>query len=313
MKQPLVLVGCGRWGRRVLVALRAHCQIEVRAVVDIDPCARAAAQAIAPQAHCASHLSDVLAPPSQGDIIAGYIATPSRRHHLDATELLSAGCDVLVEKPLCDSVAQAQALSQHSSDTRRLLMVGHLLRYHPAYEALIERARQGTIGKLRRVAVRRVSTSRSREVLSRLAPHDLATLYALDGSQLIHCEARQHQHEVHVSLRLASGLRAQLVLSTHGSCRQRQFCLVGDSGELMVDELDAVTPLRFVHDAVAAPAPVPFLSDGRDPLTRQLDHFIHCIMTRARPRTDANEARWTVSAIQQARAAFRAAGIAAAV
>ena len=314
MTCPLVLVGCGRWGRRVLAALAKHPDIEVRAVIDLDPSARAAAHTIVPHATLAPHLAEVLPPTRAADgIVAGYVATPSQRHHLDAAQLLAAGCDALIEKPLCEEVAQVHALAQQCRDTRRLLMVGHLLRYHPAYEALVERAQQGAIGKLRRVVARRVSTSRSSEVLSRLAPHDLATIYALDGSRLLNCEARQNHDEVEVSLQLASGLRAQLTLSTHGRERERQFCVIGDSGELMVDELDEVTPLRFVHEAGRAQAPVPYAADKRDPLRRQLDHFIHCILTRKPPRTDLAEARWTVSAIQQVRAAFRAAGIAAAV
>src|SRR5262249_1299609 len=121
---------------------------------------------------------------------AAVIAAPCQHHGDLAVAALDAGLDVFVEKPLALSVADAERCRARARARNAIAMVGHLLRYHPAIERLVDLAHDGALGELEALDAERLSVSGSEEasVLWTLGPHDMSVLYALDAAPMTHVE-----------------------------------------------------------------------------------------------------------------------------
>jgi predicted dehydrogenase len=294
----VALVGCGRWGSRLLRALQRHPTLAAAAVVDIDPRALARAARIAPDAHLARSLEQVA-----DRIDAAVIATPSGEHAAAARRALELGLDVLVEKPLATSAADAHALADLARKTDRVAMVGHVLRYHPAVERLVALIGAGAVGALREITFVRCTQSGSPDPLWTLAPHDLATLHAIDPAPPRAIEAHHRASAVHLDLELASGLRVSLTASTTADPR-RLTLAVGTRGHLAFDELAGTLSLALCS---APPRTLPLTATG--PLDLELDHFARCIRDRRPPRTSFDESARIIDTLERAHELLRPAPI----
>jgi predicted dehydrogenase len=302
----IALVGAGAWGQNLLRVALSHPRVEVVAVVDPSPLARQRAAAQAPRASVVSSLPEALlhAP------TAALIATPARTHAALALALLDAGLDVLVEKPFATSPHDADAVAALAHRRRRVAMVGHLLRYHPAFEALLELSTSGQLGPLRTLEATRLSPpGRPGDVsaLWALGPHDLSMLHALDPSPLVSLDATlsppdSRHDEATLTCRTAAGLEARLVLSRTAPHKTRRFVVSGDLGVASIDDLDPTTPLRF-EPRGAPPRAIPL--PAGEPLARELDAFVDAVERRLPPRTSADEGalivRWLDEAERRAR------------
>jgi predicted dehydrogenase len=285
----VALVGCGRWGRRLLAALQAHPQLRVRAVADADAEARAAAQRIAPGADVVASLADALPRAT-----ALFVATPSGQHASHALAALDAGLDVFVEKPLALSGWDAARLCERVEQCRRIGMVGHVLRFDLRVERFVSALRTGRVGQLREVRTRRLTQSGSPAPLWTLAPHDVATLLALDGGHVDDVEARPNDGEAtpkagtQITLAFESGLTAAVEVDTRADRPCRQTRARGTDGLLVLDELRG--------------------DPSGDPLRSELDHFVDCVATRQAPRTSFFEGLAVVDVLERAEEALRARG-----
>ena len=138
----IAVVGCGYWGKNLV---RNFYQLETLSMVcDATPGGRAVAQTIAPQAQIESDFDRVLA----SDVLGVAIATPAETHHTLVARALRAGKDVFVEKPLALTYEQGHELVQLAQQHKRILMVGHVLEYHPAVTTLYQLVNSGELGKV---------------------------------------------------------------------------------------------------------------------------------------------------------------------
>lgn len=275
--RPLVdvaLVGCGRWGQRLLAALVAHPQLIVKAVADVDPARRDAARRLAPGAHAVARLEDAIP-----HVQAMVIATPSTHHAEHALAALSAGRDVFVEKPLALSRGDAERVAELAERNRCVGMVGHILRFDERVERFVAAARSGHVGPLREIRACRLTCSGSPAPLWTLAPHDVATLLAIDGGPVAKVSASLLEGATRVALDFASGLTATIDVSTQADTPCRQTRARGSDGLIVLDEL-------------RPPA--------ADPLARELDHFAEAVVTRRSPRTSLAEGLAVVSILERA-------------
>ena len=283
--RPLVdvaLVGCGRWGQRLLAALVAHPQILVRAVAEVDPARRELARHLAPRAVIVDSLEAAL-PHAQ----AVLIATPSTHHAEHALAALSAGRDVFVEKPLALSRRDAERVAEQADRHRRIGMVGHILRFDRRVERFVAAARSGHVGPLREIRARRFTRSGSPNALWTLAPHDVATLLAIDDGPVVDVTASLLDGATRLALGFASGLTATIDVSTHADAPCRQTRARGGDGLIVLDELRP---------------------PGADPLACELDHFVDAVVTRRPPRTNFAEGLAVVSILERAQARVPLAG-----
>ena len=183
MKRPerhkVAVIGCGEWGRNLV---RNFAQLGSLAMVcDIIPAARRVANELAPQSIVTADLDDVMSPEVAGVVIA----TPAETHFELAAQALIANKDVLVEKPLSLSYDQGARLVRLAQERGRILMVGHVLEYHPAITRLVEMVLAGELGRVYYIYSNRVSLGRVRREENSLwsfAPHDLAVILRLTGS-----------------------------------------------------------------------------------------------------------------------------------
>jgi predicted dehydrogenase len=282
-----VVVGAGRWGLRLIAQLAAHPEIELRAVADPDATARARAASVVPRVEASLGAALACAP----DLVV--VATPPALHAEHALEALAVA-DVFVEKPLALRGRDARVIRARARERGRVVCVGHVLRYHPAYEELGRLVASGAIGHLRHFSARRFTQSGTARPLWALAPHDLATLRALDVTPVRRTTLRQDGPTTTFDLRMTSGLTASLELATTASSPLRSVVVHGSDGVLHLDEL-AGTLARVEPDALHTIATPPL-----DPLAREIDDLVRAVRARSEPRSDVDTATWIVETLERA-------------
>ena len=138
----IAIIGCGYWGKNLVRNFRDLGALEI--ICDVTKAGRALAKNIAPEATIVDNLEKVWASQVKGVVVA----TPAETHYSIGLEALRAGKDVLVEKPLALKYKDGLKLVQLAEKNNQILMVGHVLEYHPAILKLLELVKTGTLGKI---------------------------------------------------------------------------------------------------------------------------------------------------------------------
>ncbi len=177
-QSKVAVIGCGAWGKNLV---RNFYDLGVLAIVcDTTPTGRATAKQLAPQAEVVSSIEAALRAPVAGLVIA----TPAETHYELVKQALEAGQDVFVEKPLALTYEQGAHLVRLAEAHARILMVGHVLEYHPAILRLYALVQQGALGKVYYIYSNRLSLGKVRReenILWSFAPHDVAVILCLMG------------------------------------------------------------------------------------------------------------------------------------
>ncbi len=172
----VAVIGCGYWGKNLV---RNFAQLGALGMVaDATEQGRSTARSLAPDVPIVADTADVWA----SEIPAVVIATPAETHYAVAKQALLAGKDVFVEKPLALHYDQAAELVALAAEKERILMVGHVLEYHPAIVAMLDLVRRGELGKVRYIYSNRLSLGKIRReenILWSFAPHDIAIILRL--------------------------------------------------------------------------------------------------------------------------------------
>ncbi|WP_437810892.1 Gfo/Idh/MocA family protein [Sorangium sp. So ce1078] len=319
MSVRVALVGCGRWGEKLLRALSENARARVVAVADVDRGRLARARALAPRARLVRTIDEALA----ARVDAVLVATPAASHAELALRALEAGADVFVEKPLALSAAQADRCAARAAALGRIGMVGHLLRYHPSVVHLVALARERRLGDLVSFSAARLSTGGAgggaRSALWTLGPHDLSVLSALDPSPLVEARAHLSPGGDHVTLaaRLESGLAAQIELCSSSPTKERRLRLAGSARVAVFDDVRAPDRLVLLdgrdgrgaaagalageRDALA-PAGHELEVPWREPLSVEIEHFLRCVEDRAPPLTPLDEGAAVVRVLERVEA-----------
>ena len=292
------VLGCGGWGRnivRTLARLNA-----VVAVVDPTEAGRAAARELAPAAEVFARPEAVFEDPT---IDAVMIATPAETHYTLAKAAIEAGKHVFVEKPLTIDVGQARDLVRRAAAAGRVLMVGHLLEYHPAILKLKAMIDAGDLGEIRYVISNRLNLGKIRteeNALWSFAPHDIAVILRLVGDSPVEVVATggayvsENIADVTVTqLRFAGGERAHVFVSWLHPFKEQKLVVVGSK---KMASFDDVAKKLVVYDQRVdwqQGQPVPVKGEGvevdygdAEPLAEECRHFIACVRSGATPRTD---------------------------
>ncbi len=176
-RRNIAVIGSGYWGQNLvrnfalLGALRTICDSNQQSLIRLEK--------LYPQVAQETSLDRVLA---DREIEGVVIATPAALHFAMAKQAITAGKDVFVEKPLALSVAEGKELVELSEKTGRLLMVGHLLEYHPAIVRLKELVSAGELGKINYIYSSRLNLGKIRteeNILWSFAPHDISVILTL--------------------------------------------------------------------------------------------------------------------------------------
>jgi predicted dehydrogenase len=306
-------VGCGHWGKNIARNLSRLGALH--AVCDANPAAalRVSSDFGVP----ALSLDEILNDPGC-DAIA--LASPASLHGEHVRFSLKAGKHVFVEKPLALSVNDGRDLAGLAHRKSRVLMVGHLLRYHPHVLKLIELVKEGQLGQIRRIFARRQGPGRLRteeDVLWSFAPHDISLILALlgempkkvwaEGTAIL---APSVLDMATVHMKFASGIAARVHVSWLNPYKEQKLTVVGSKATAIFDDR-ADWPdklLVYQHDIVfrdgrpwkVSTDPVRFRLEQCEPLQEECAHFLQSVYTGVAPRTDSAEALAVLSILDAA-------------
>ncbi|MCS6919353.1 MAG: Gfo/Idh/MocA family oxidoreductase, partial [Fimbriimonadales bacterium] len=251
----VAVVGHGYWGKNLA---RNFFQLGALAVVcDSDP---SCCSAVVEQYPGVEFVSDCYAVFSCDDIHAVAIATPAATHYEMVKRALQAGKDVFVEKPLALTVAQGAELVQLARAQGRILMVGHLLRYHPAVKQLKRLIDGGALGKLYYLYSNRLNLGRFRteeNILWSFAPHDVSVmLYLLNEMpERVAAQGGNYLH-THIAdttittLAFPSGVQAHIFVSWLHPYKEHRLVVVGSDGMAIFADTEPEHKLRILRQPV---------------------------------------------------------------
>jgi UDP-2-acetamido-3-amino-2,3-dideoxy-glucuronate N-acetyltransferase len=273
-------------------------------VCDVREGARLDVAARFPDVRVTGDIESVL---GDASIPAVVIATPAETHVAVATAALCAGKDIFVEKPLALRSADAERLIDLARSRSRILMVGHLLRYHPVIWKLKELCVQGELGRIEYVYSNRLNLGKVRReenALWSFAPHDVSVLLHLFDSMPIQVSTTGGTYlqpniaDVTVSnLLFDNGARAHIFVSWLHPFKEQRLVVVGSEKMAVFDDTaehklvlypHKVEWLNRVPTAVKAAGENVAIED-REPLRDECQHFLDCIRTRTSPVSNGEE------------------------
>ena len=298
----IALVGCGYWGKnlcRNFYGLGA-----LTSVMDATENGQATARSLAPNAIISDNFDDILG----DDQIQGIaLATPAETHADLAIQAMQSGKDVFVEKPMALSINDAEEMQKVANETGRVLMVGHLLEYHPAVLKLRELINSGELGKINYIYSNRLNFGKVRteeNVLWSFAPHDVAVILRLWGQSPIEVSASGGAYltkgiaDVTVSnLKFSDNSRAHIFVSWLHPYKEQRLVVVGDQKMAIFNDLNPFGEKLCIHpQSVGFDGTLPILKKedaefiehiNTEPLREECAHFLECMKSRNKPLTDA--------------------------
>jgi predicted dehydrogenase len=312
------VVGLGYWGPNIARNLAAIDGCEVRWLCDGDPSALERLASSFPGASTTTKLDELL---GDGELDAIALATPVPTHAELAIAVARAGKHCFVEKPLATSAADAEAAVEAAADARRVLMVGHLLEYHPAVVRLKQLVDSHELGALYYVYGNRLNLGKLRadeNALWSLGAHDVSVVLHLIGEEPDECLAHGAsyvqpgiQDVVFCYLRFPSGVVAHLHLSWLDPHKERRLTVVGARrmatfDDMVVEGKLAVYDKGFDEDARSWGEYITRSGDifspqiaNAEPLRLECEHFVQCIREGATPRSDGRSGLRVVRVLER--------------
>ena len=298
------IVGTGYWGQNLVRNLNRLGVLS--AICDNDSERLQSIAELYPDASSYLDLTTFLDHPELDAIV---IATPAATHGELVAVALDAGKHVFVEKPLCLDLEEAKNLKAKAVSRGLVLMVGHLMLYHPAFVALKGFIERRLLGDLRYIYSTRLSLGKIRReenALWSFAPHDISMILALTNDMPTRVTAnggtylRQGVADTSLShFTFSSGLQAHIFVSWLHPFKDHRMVVVGSEGMIVLDDVRSGPEklMYFPHDigwrdefpnvTKAEGRPIEYLDE--EPLLRECQHFIDCVETGSRPETDVDE------------------------
>ena len=304
MDRCVAVVGCGYWGKNLA---RNFAQLgALGGICDSNDELLQTYSELYPQARLTRQLKEILA---EDGIRAVAIATPAELHYAHAREAILAGRDVFVEKPLALQYVDGKKLVKLAQDQGVLLMVGHLLNYHPAVKLLGDIIQQGQLGKIWYIYSNRLNLGKVRReenILWSFAPHDISVICSLVGSEPREVTTSGGSYlqsgivDITVSnLLFENGVRAHIFVSWLHPYKEQRLVVIGDDKMAVFDDLAPEGKLKIYDKGIKweAGLPVPrqtaettLFFDETEPLRLECEHFLNCIHQREGPLTDGESA-----------------------
>ncbi|HEX7117807.1 MAG TPA: Gfo/Idh/MocA family oxidoreductase [Longimicrobiales bacterium] len=320
------VVGCGYWGKNLVRNFAALS--DLRACCDASEEVRGRLAAQLRDVRVTDAFEAVLDAP---DVDAVVLATPAAMHADMAIAALEAGKHVFVEKPLALSVADAERAAAAADRCGRILMVGHLLEYHPAVNYLKELIDAGELGDVYYCYGQRVNLGKLRSdenALWSLAPHDISIVLYLMGEEPEEVEATGQaflqpgiEDVVFLTLKFGSGRVAHIQVSWLDPHKARRLTVVGSKKMVVFDDMQPQEKVRIYDKGVdrrpgeAAPyasyGELLSLREGdivipripeREPLAIECEAFLKSVLTGIPPRSDAQDGVRVVRVLAAAQA-----------
>jgi predicted dehydrogenase len=312
------VVGLGYWGPNLARNFAAIPGCELAWLCDASLPARERLAPSFPSAHATADLDDLLNDPELDAVV---LATPVPTHAALAIRVAEAHKHCFVEKPLATTAADGELAVAAAEAAGRILMVGHLLEYHPAVNRLKELLDEGQLGGLYYVYSNRLNLGKLRteeNALWSLGAHDVSVILHLIGEEPTECSAHGEayvqegvQDVVFCYLRFPSGVLAHLHLSWLDPHKERRLTVVGARrmatfDDMLLDGKLTVYDKGFDEDAHtwgeyiarSGESFSPQISNS-EPLRIECEHFIQCIQSGTTPRSDGHSGLRVVRVLER--------------
>lgn len=309
----IAVIGCGYWGKNLVRNMESLGALA--AVAEARAEGRELANKLAPSAQVVADVETILTNPEIDGVV---IATPSETHASLVEQALLANKDVFCEKPLALHLEEGQRLVALAEERQRILMVGHLLEYHPAVRKINEMCQQGELGKIFYIYSNRLNLGKIRReenILWSFAPHDIAIILRLMGTmpyEVVATGGTYLQPNIAdttiTQLLFENGVRAHIFVSWLHPFKEQRFVVVGQKNILSFDDVNKNLMLHHEHvDFDETHSPVPVRGTGEaitfaqdEPLRAECQAFLEAIQTRQPPLTDGKSALRVLSVLQAA-------------
>lgn len=317
----VAVVGIGGWGKNLA---RNYSQIpdaNLKYLCDLNEERLIAVQKQFPAESTTTRFDDLMA---DSDLDAVVIATPGPSHFELCKKSLSANKDVFVEKPFVMSVDNAEEIVALAQARNRILMIGHLLEYHPVVLKLKEMIEAGDLGEIRYIYSQRLNLGTVRKdenALWNFAPHDISVILFLLGLNPTDVSARGQSYlqpgvedVVFLTVNFDGKAMGHVHVSWLDPHKTRRITIVGSKRMAVFDDLDANEKLKIydkgaeintAYDTFAeyiglrfGDITVPYIRVG-EPLREECEHFLACVRDRVTPVSDGQDG-WRVIQVLEA-------------
>jgi UDP-2-acetamido-3-amino-2,3-dideoxy-glucuronate N-acetyltransferase len=297
------VVGCGHWGKN---HVRNFSQLgHLYAICDANTTVTTQLAAQFGIAKVYAAVEDVWADPN---IDAVVLATPAEQHFSMGMDALRAGKDLFVEKPLALDWQEGEEMVDLAKAQKRILMVGHLLHYHPAVIRMKELLREGILGRIEYIYSNRLSMGKIRReenALWSFAPHDISVILSIvrELPLQVTCTGGAYLQpniaDVTISnLLFERGARSHIFVSWLHPYKEQRLVVIGEKQMLVFEDSRSDQKLMLYNKDIQLkggafealkPEGKSVDFDSSEPLSNECQHFINCVIERKQPVTPGEE------------------------
>lgn len=309
------VIGCGDWGKNLirnfntLGALYSVCDLDINKKDEIIK----------------KYGKDIIFTTSYKEVFrdpkikAVAIATQADMHYSVAKEALLHNKDVFVEKPLALNFKQGKLLTDLAKEKGRILMVGHLLQYHPAVIKLKELIDKKELGKIQYIYSNRLNIGKLRKeenILWSFAPHDISVILMLVGSEPmeIGCFGDDYLNEGIFDVTLTTlvfkdKIKAHIFVNWLHPFKEQKLVVIGSQAMAVFDDMTQEKLFIYPHRVEWKDGRIPVAHKAehycmpvknKEPLMEEVSHFIECIAKRKMPKTDGKEGTRVLKVLEAA-------------
>ncbi len=304
----LAQIGLGAWGKNLLRNFSTQPGASMKLVCDASADTLKKIAAAYPGVETCTDPEQVFA---RKDVQAVIVATPPASHFDLAHRAIAAGKDVFVEKPLVLSSADGEKLVAAAEKAGRMLMVGHIMVYHPASLQLKSYVDSGELGRVYYVYATRVNLGKVRDIENAMwsfAPHDISLIVFLLGKLPNRVSAVGQAYlqkgiadVAFVTLHFPDDTLAHIHTSWLDPHKDRNLTIVGSKKMVVFDDAELTEKIRIYDKGVDPQRDYTtygeYLSlrtgdivipkvDTSEPLAQECRHFLESVRTRKPPRSD---------------------------
>ncbi len=297
----VAVIGAGYWGKNLL---RNFSELQaLYAICESDPDNSNLAPYTGIKLY--TEYRDLL---SDSNVEAVAIAAPAVMHYEMVKKALELGKDVYVEKPLALTVKEGEELVQLAEKKSRILMVGHILRYHPAVIKLKELISTGQLGKIQYIYSNRLNIGKLRteeNILWSFAPHDISVILMLLEDEPIKVSAFGGDYlnegvydTTLTALEFKNEVKGHIFVNWLHPYKEQKLIVVGSKAMAVFDDVSKEKLFLYPHKIEWKDGKIPVAQkadyqvipiEAGEPLKRELSHFLECVIQRKKPLTDGAE------------------------
>ncbi len=301
-------IGVGYWGPNLLRNFSRIKDVEIAYICDLNQTNIDSVSYLAPDAKKTSNYMEIL---NDKTIDAVVVASPAPTHYEICMNALNAGKHVFVEKPIALEVKHAEEMVKTAESKGLILMVGHLMLYHPAVQHLKNLINSGDLGDIYYLYSQRLNLGKLRKdenVVLSLAPHDISMMLYLKEADPVEVSCiggdylRDGVEDVaFIDIRFSDGSLGHIHVSWLDPHKIRKLTIVGSKKMAVFDDMESSEKIRIFDKGVSFAPPsaaygeeislrfgdivIPFLK-MQEPLFIECSQFVESIKNKTNPPSD---------------------------